>query len=149
MAREGAKGAAKPVERRTRRSRLAARERAAETETTRAAPVGVETVGQRIRRLRLERGLSQRELAGPGVCSAHVSAIETGHRQAALATLRVLAARLGVIPFRLLPALSSGRPGARREPVGWLGVDGERARGRAGGGSAPSAHVWPFGFSGS
>jgi transcriptional regulator with XRE-family HTH domain len=96
MARERAERAAKPVERRARRSCLTRLERAAQKETPSAA--AQETVGQRIRRLRLERGLSQNELAGPGVCSAHVSAIETGHRQAALQTLRVIAARLGVIP---------------------------------------------------
>ncbi len=32
------------------------------------------------------------------MCSAHVCAIEIGHRQAALHTLRVIAAQLGVIP---------------------------------------------------
>jgi transcriptional regulator with XRE-family HTH domain len=58
----------------------------------------VETVGRRIRRLRLERGLRQQDLSGPGVCVAHVCAVETGKRKAALATLRVIAARLDVIP---------------------------------------------------
>jgi transcriptional regulator with XRE-family HTH domain len=98
MARERAERAAKPVERRPRRSCLTPLERAAQAETTPAAAAAGETVGQRIRRLRLERGLSQNQLAGPGVCSAHVCAIETGHRQAALQALRVIAARLGVIP---------------------------------------------------
>lgn len=98
MARERAERAAKPVERRSRRSCLGPVDRAARTETSRAAAAAAETVGQRIRRLRLERGLSQADLAGPGVCSAHVCAIETGHRKAALQTLRVIAARLGVIP---------------------------------------------------
>jgi transcriptional regulator with XRE-family HTH domain len=58
----------------------------------------VETAGRRIRRLRIERGLRQQDLAGPGVCVAHVCAVETGTRKAALETLRVIAARLGVIP---------------------------------------------------
>ena len=35
-----------------------------------------ETVGQRLRRLRLERGLSQRQLAAPGVSYAYISRIE-------------------------------------------------------------------------
>ena len=67
MARERAKRAAKPVEGGARRSCLAQLERTAQTETTAAAAADAETVGQRIRRLRLERGLSQSELAGPGV----------------------------------------------------------------------------------
>jgi transcriptional regulator with XRE-family HTH domain len=55
-----------------------------------------ETVGQRIRRLRLNRGLSQRELAGPGVSYAYISRIEGGQRQPSLKALRYLASRLGV-----------------------------------------------------
>src|SRR5919198_1106008 len=39
-----------------------------------------ESIGQRLRRLRLEKGLSQRELAGPGVSYAYVSRIEAGGR---------------------------------------------------------------------
>jgi transcriptional regulator with XRE-family HTH domain len=57
---------------------------------------GEETIGQRIRRLRLERGLSQRELSGPGVSYAYVSRIETGGRKPSLKAMRHLAARLGV-----------------------------------------------------
>ena len=55
-----------------------------------------ETVGQRIRRLRLARGLSQRELAGPGVSYTYISRIEGGRRQPTLKVLRYLAGRLGV-----------------------------------------------------
>src|ERR671933_1711529 len=55
-----------------------------------------ETVGQRLKRLRLERGLSQRELSGPGVSYAYVSRIEAGQRDPSLKALRVLARRLGV-----------------------------------------------------
>jgi transcriptional regulator with XRE-family HTH domain len=57
-----------------------------------------ETVGKRIRRLRLNRGLSQRELAGPGVSYAYISRIEGGQRQPSLRALRYLASRLGVHP---------------------------------------------------
>jgi hypothetical protein len=41
---------------------------------------GAETVGERIRRLREERGLSQRELAEPGVSYAYFSRLEVGPR---------------------------------------------------------------------
>src|SRR5437870_12289803 len=55
-----------------------------------------ESIGQRLRRLRLEEGLSQRELAGPGVSYAYVSRIEGGQRRPSLRAIRVLARKLGV-----------------------------------------------------
>jgi transcriptional regulator with XRE-family HTH domain len=55
-----------------------------------------ETVGKRLRRLRLERDLSQRELAAPGVSYAYISRIEAGTRQPSVKALRKLAGRLGV-----------------------------------------------------
>src|SRR5437870_4436384 len=55
-----------------------------------------ETIGQRIRRLRLERGLSQRELAEPGISYAYLSRIEAGQRAPSLKALRIVARKLGV-----------------------------------------------------
>ncbi|MBV8562027.1 MAG: helix-turn-helix domain-containing protein [Actinobacteria bacterium] len=55
-----------------------------------------ETIGGRLKRLRLERGLSQRELASPGVSYAYISRIEAGTRQPSVKALRRLAGRLGV-----------------------------------------------------
>jgi transcriptional regulator with XRE-family HTH domain len=57
---------------------------------------GVETVGQRLRRLRRERGLSQRDLASPGVSYAYISRIEAGARRPSVKALRQLAPKLGV-----------------------------------------------------
>ena len=57
-----------------------------------------ETIGQRIRRLRLARGLSQRALSGPGVSYAYVSRIEGDQRTPSLKALRYLAGKLGVDP---------------------------------------------------
>jgi len=57
---------------------------------------GHETVGQRLRRLRLERGLSQRELSSPGVSYAYISRIEAGARRPSVKALRMLARKLGV-----------------------------------------------------
>src|SRR5918912_424210 len=57
-----------------------------------------ETVCQRLRRLRLERGLSQRELSGPGVSYAYVSRIEADQRKPSLKAIRILARRLDVDP---------------------------------------------------
>ena len=61
-----------------------------------APPAAGETIGQRLKRLRLERGLSQRELAAPGVSYAYISRIEAGTRQPSVKALRRLAAKLGV-----------------------------------------------------
>src|SRR5256714_1366657 len=57
---------------------------------------GVETVGERLRRLRHECGLSQRELASPGVSYAYISRIEAGARRPSVKALRQLAPKLGV-----------------------------------------------------
>jgi tetratricopeptide (TPR) repeat protein len=57
-----------------------------------------EAIGIRLRRLRLERGLSQRELAGPGVSYAYISRIEAGTRRPSVKALRTLARTLGVSP---------------------------------------------------
>jgi transcriptional regulator with XRE-family HTH domain len=55
-----------------------------------------ETIGQRLRRLRHARGMSQRELAGPGVSYAYISRIEAGARRPSVKALRMLARKLGV-----------------------------------------------------
>jgi transcriptional regulator with XRE-family HTH domain len=60
-----------------------------------------ETIGQRLRRLRLERQLTQRKLAGPGMTGAYVSRIELGERRPSLRALRELAGTLGVTPAYL------------------------------------------------
>jgi len=57
-----------------------------------------EPIGVRLRRLRLERGLSQRELAGPGVSYAYISRIEAGTRRPSVKALRTLARTLGLSP---------------------------------------------------
>jgi transcriptional regulator with XRE-family HTH domain len=57
---------------------------------------GPETVGERLRRLRLERGLSQRDLSSPGVSYAYISRIEAGARRPSVKALRMLAQKLGV-----------------------------------------------------
>jgi transcriptional regulator with XRE-family HTH domain len=57
---------------------------------------GPESIGQRLRRLRLERKLSQRELSSPGVSYAYISRIEAGARRPSVKALRQLARKLGV-----------------------------------------------------
>ncbi len=57
---------------------------------------GAETIGRRLRRLRLEQGVSQRELSAPGITYAYISRIEAGTRQPSVKALRMLARKLGV-----------------------------------------------------
>ena len=54
------------------------------------------TIGERIRDRRLELGLSQRDVACPGISGAYVSRIEAGSRQPSVKALRQLAPILGV-----------------------------------------------------
>jgi len=61
----------------------------------------VESVGQRIRRLRERRSLSQRDLAEPGISYGHISHIEAGERNPSEKVLRALAAKFGVTPLYL------------------------------------------------
>src|SRR5579859_2717825 len=76
------------------------------------SPAG-ETIGQRLKRLRLERGLSQRELAAPGVSYAYISRIEAGTRQPSVKALRKLAAKLGVTADYLESGSALDADGAR------------------------------------
>ena len=61
-----------------------------------SSPAAGETIGERLKRLRLEHGFSQRELAAPGVSYAYISQIEAGTRQPSVKALRRLAAKLNV-----------------------------------------------------
>jgi transcriptional regulator with XRE-family HTH domain len=58
-------------------------------------------VGARIRQKRQELGLSQRELAAPGVSYAYISRIEAGFRRPSVKALRKLAPKLGVSVYWL------------------------------------------------
>jgi transcriptional regulator with XRE-family HTH domain len=59
------------------------------TETT-------ETIGQRLKRLRIERNLTQRQVAFPGCTAVYICRIEKGQRDPSLTVIRGLAERLGV-----------------------------------------------------
>src|SRR5690349_13165840 len=60
-----------------------------------------ESIGDRLKRLRRERGLSQRALSDRGVGYAYISRIERGERVPSMKALRTLAATLGVTPHYL------------------------------------------------
>src|SRR2546423_4185191 len=72
-----------------------------------------ESVGQRLRRLRHERGLSQRDLSGPGISYAYISRIEAGARRPSVKALRMLARKLGVTAQYLETGSQIDATGAR------------------------------------
>jgi len=55
-----------------------------------------EGIGARLKRLRLGRGLSQRDLSSPGISYAYISRIEAGLRTPSVKALRRIAGKLGV-----------------------------------------------------
>jgi tetratricopeptide (TPR) repeat protein len=63
-------------------------------------------IGSRLRKLRLARGLTQRELAAPAYTHAYVSTIESGRRRPSRTALEHFAVKLGVSPEEL----ETGRP---------------------------------------
>jgi transcriptional regulator with XRE-family HTH domain len=69
----------------------------------------VETVGQRLHRLRVKHGLSQRDLASPGVSYAYISRFEAGSRTPSAKALRALAAKLGTTALYLETGHTNGR----------------------------------------
>ncbi len=68
---------------------------------------GHATVGERIRRLRLERGLSQSELGQPRLSKGFISQVESGRSRPSPESLRFIAARLGVPLLALLPGMEA------------------------------------------
>jgi transcriptional regulator with XRE-family HTH domain len=66
----------------------------------------IESIGDRILRLRKEKDLTQKDLAGEKYSSAFVSIVESGRRRPSDEAVRYFAERLGVEPDELL----TGRP---------------------------------------
>src|SRR5438552_17635280 len=69
---------------------------------------------KRIRKLRLEQGLSQRAISQPGISYAYVSRVEAGARRLSLIALIELATKLDTTRLYLLP----GRHDAHRPLCG-------------------------------
>ncbi|MGV9251700.1 tetratricopeptide repeat protein [Streptomyces sp. NPDC003697] len=65
-----------------------------------------ETIGRRVQRLRLEQGLTQRQLAEPAYTPAYISTLEAGRVRPSDEALTHLAGRLGVA----FDELATGRP---------------------------------------
>src|SRR5688500_5780701 len=72
-----------------------------------------ETIGARLRRVRTERGLSQRDLSGPGISYAYISRVEAGLRNPSVKALRMLARKLGVTAEYLEHGTELGGAAAR------------------------------------
>lgn len=75
------------------------------------------TIGNRIRRLRLEQGLSQREISAPGVTYAYISRVERGDRHPSITALIHLADQLHTTALYLLTGREKARcPVCQRDP---------------------------------
>ena len=78
-----------------------------------------ETVGQRLKRLRLKRGLSQRDLSAPGISYAYISRIEADVRTPSVKAMRRIASKLGVT----VEHLETGEPTPTEIAVSDAGLD--------------------------
>jgi transcriptional regulator with XRE-family HTH domain len=78
-----------------------------------------ETLGQRVRRLRKARGLSQRDLAAPSVSYAYISRIEADMRIPSVKALRQIANTLGVT----VEHLETGKPTPTELGIADAGLD--------------------------
>jgi transcriptional regulator with XRE-family HTH domain len=105
-----------------------------------------ETLGQRIRRMRHERGMSLARVSGADFSRAFLNQVELGRSQPSTRVLRVIAGRLGTEVDYLL----EGRlPGVERElaveKARVLLARGDAPRALAALGSAVDTTEWPLG----
>src|SRR5919108_1500441 len=77
------------------------------TSIPRSAPVGRTTLGDRVRQLRIAKGLTQTDLAGERFSKEYASQIERGKTRPTGETVEWLAARLGVDQSFLETGVSS------------------------------------------
>src|SRR5215203_6157683 len=77
------------------------------TSIPRSAPAGRTTLGDRVRQLRIAKGLTQTDLAGDRFSKEYVSQIERGKTRPTGETVEWLAARLGVDQSFLETGVSS------------------------------------------
>jgi transcriptional regulator with XRE-family HTH domain len=106
----------------------------------------VETLGQRIRRLRQDRGMSLAKVSGGDFSRAFLNQVELGRSQPSTRVLRVIAGRLGTEVDYLL----EGRlPGMERElaleKARVLVARGHARRALAALGTAVESPEWPLG----
>ena len=80
------------------------------------------TLGQRLRTLRIERGLSQADLAGDLVSPSYVSLIESGRRSPEREVLDGLARRLGCSPLYLETGVAPDEVNEQRLRLQFAGI---------------------------
>jgi len=80
------------------------------------------TLGQRLRTLRIERGLSQADLAGDLVSPSYVSLIESGRRSPEREVLHGLARRLGCSPLYLETGVAPEEVNEQRLRLQFAGI---------------------------
>jgi transcriptional regulator with XRE-family HTH domain len=78
-----------------------------------------ETIGQRLKRLRLEREMSQRDLSSPGISYAYISRVEADARTPSVKALRKIANKLGIT----VEHLETGEPTPTELGVADAGLD--------------------------
>jgi transcriptional regulator with XRE-family HTH domain len=93
--------------------------------------VAEETIAERLKRLRGERGWSQRRMARVGYTAAYISRLEAGERQPSIRVLRKLAAELGVDPHYLETGHEDPLLGALRDIAAGTAKDPNRRAARA------------------
>lgn len=67
--------------------------------------------------MRVARGLTQRQLSGPGLSASYISRLEAGSRQPTARTVTLLAERLGCTPAELTELTALVDSAVRREPA--------------------------------
>lgn len=90
-----------------------------------------ETIAERLKRLRVEQGWSQRRLARVGYTAAYISRLEAGERQPSIRVLRKLADELGVDPHYLETGHEDPLLSALREIADGTAKDPQKAAARA------------------
>jgi transcriptional regulator with XRE-family HTH domain len=79
----------------------------------------------------VDRGWSQRRLAGAGYTAAYISRLEAGERQPSIHVIRQLATELGVDPYYLETGREDPRLAALREIASGTAKDPQRVAARA------------------
>ena len=105
-----------------------------------------ETLGQRIRRVRQERGFSLARVSGPDFSRAFLNQVELGRSQPSTRVLRVIAGRLGTeVDYLLEGRLPAVERELAVEKARVLLARGDALRALAALGSAVDSTEWPLG----
>lgn len=75
------------------------------------------TLGERLRRMRVAQGMTQRDLASPRYTAAHVSTVESGRRQPSPEALQFFARKLGVTTDEIASGRSPEMVASLREEL--------------------------------